>query len=133
MRDDIRPIRTEKDYNAALKRIESLMSAKKNTPEGDILEVLSTLVDSYEEKKFPIDNPDPIEAILHRMEALDLTRKDLESLLGSKSKVSEVLNKKRKLSMEMVRKLNKKMGIPAETLIKDYKIKNKPVSQVVER
>lgn len=120
---DIKPIRTRKDYNNALDRVEQLMNAKVNTPEGDELDVLATLVEVYEAKNFPISEPDPIEAIYHRMEALDMERKDMERILGSKSRVSEVLNRKRKLSMEMVRNLHSKMGLPAETLIQDYSIR----------
>lgn len=119
----VKPIKNNKDYEKALHRIENLMAAKEGTPESDELDILSTLVDVYEETHFPIRAPDPIAAIEHCMEALNLDRKDLEKMLGSKSKVSEVLNKKRKLSMEMVRSLNKGMGIPAEILIRDYKLK----------
>ena len=119
---NINPIKTKKDYNEALARIEQLMDAKKNTADADELDILATLVEAYEEKHFPIESPDPIAAIEHCMEALGFTRKDLEPLLGSKSRVSEVLNKKRKLSMDMVRNLNEKMGIPAQALIKDYEL-----------
>ena len=126
---NIKPIKTKKDYTYALKRIEKLMSAKKDSKEGDELDVLTTLVEAYEEKHFPIENPDPIAAIEHCMEALGLDRKDLEPILGSKSRVSEVLNKKRKLSMDMVRNLHNEMGIPAQTLIQDYKLSTKTVSR----
>ena len=119
---DIRPIKTKKDHANALKRIEQLMSAKANSPEGDELDVLVTLVEAYEAKHYAIDAPDPIAAIQHRMEALGMERKDLEPLLGSKSRVSEVLNRKRKLTMDMVRALHVKMNLPAEALIQDYKI-----------
>jgi len=119
---DIRPIKTKKDHANALKRIEQLMSAKANSPEGDELDVLVTLVEAYEAKHYAIDAPDPIAAIQHRMEALGMERKDLEPLLGSKSRVSEVLNRKRKLTMDMVRTLHVKMNLPAEALIQDYKI-----------
>ncbi len=119
---DIRPIKTKKDHANALKRIEQLMSAKANSPEGDELDVLVTLVEAYEAKHYTIDAPDPIAAIQHRMEALGMERKDLEPLLGSKSRVSEVLNRKRKLTMDMVRTLHVKMNLPAEALIQDYKI-----------
>ena len=120
---NIKPIKTKKDYEAALQRIENLMSAKKHTPRGDELDVLTTLVEAYEQKHFPIDNPDPIVAIEHRMEALGFERKDLAPILGSRSRVSEVLGRKRKLTMEMVRNLNAKMGIPARTLIQDYELR----------
>jgi len=120
---NIKPIKTKKDYEAALKRISGLMSVKKNTPKGDELDVLATLVEAYEQKHFQIGNPDPIVAIEHRMEALGFGRKDLAPILGSKSRVSEVLSRKRKLTMEMVRNLNAKMGIPARTLIQDYELR----------
>lgn len=119
---NINPIKTKKDYNEALTRIEQLMDAKRNTLDADELDILATLVEAYEERHFPIESPDPIAAIEHCMEALGFTRKDLEPILGSKSRVSEVLNKKRKLSMDMVRNLNEKMGIPAQALIKDYEL-----------
>ena len=118
----IKPIKTKKEHAQALKRIEVLMSAKANTPEGDELDVLVTLIEAYEAKHFAISAPDPVEAILHRMEALGMDRKDLEPLLGSKSRVSEILNRKRKLTMEMVRNLHDKMQLPAETLIQDYRL-----------
>ncbi|MDE1153157.1 MAG: hypothetical protein PW788_11530 [Micavibrio sp.] len=120
---DIKPIRNSKDYQAALKRIESLMSAKKNTAKGDELDILATLVEAYEQKNFVIDSPNPIAAIEHGMEALGLKRKDLEPILGSKSRVSEVLGRRRRLTLEMVRNLNEKMGIPAKSLIKDYELR----------
>jgi HTH-type transcriptional regulator/antitoxin HigA len=120
---DIKPVRTKKDHAAALSRIETLMSAKAGTPEGDELDILVTLVEAYEEKNFPIGNPDPIAAIQHRMEALGMERKDLEPILGSRSRVSEILNRKRKLSIEMIRNLHTQMGIPASTLIHDYEMR----------
>ncbi len=119
---DIRPIKTKKDHAAALRRIEQLMAAKANSPEGDELDILVTLVEAFEAKHYAIDEPDPIAAIQHRMEDLGMDRKDLEPLLGSKSRVSEVLNRKRKLTMDMVRSLHVSMSLPAETLIQDYKI-----------
>jgi HTH-type transcriptional regulator/antitoxin HigA len=119
---NIKPIKTKKDYQDTLKRIEALMGAKNNTPKGDELDVLVTLVEAYEQKHFLIDNPDPIVAIEHQMEALNLQRSDLTPILGSKSRVSEVLNRKRKLTMEMVRNLHTHMGIPARTLIQDYEL-----------
>lgn len=119
---DIKPVKTKKDHVNALKRIEQLMGAKANSPEGDELDVLVTLVEAFEAKHYPIDAPDPIAAIQHRMEDLGMERKDLEPLLGSRSRVSEVLNRKRKLTMEMVRTLHVKMNLPAEALIRDYKI-----------
>jgi len=120
---DIRPIKTKKDHAQALKRIEALMTAKANTPAGDELDILVTLVEAYEAKHYTIEAPDPIAAIHHRMEAMGMERKDLEPLLGSKSRVSEVLNRKRKLTMEMVRNLHENMQLPAEALIQDYAVK----------
>lgn len=120
---DIKPIKTKKDHAQALKRIETLMSAKANTPQGDELDILVTLVEAYEAKHYAIAAPDPIAAIYHRMEAMGMVRKDLEPLLGSKSRVSEVLNRKRKLTMEMVRNLHEGMQLPAEALIQDYTVR----------
>ncbi len=120
---DIKPIKTKKDHAQALKRIETLMAAKANTPEGDELDILVTLVEAYEARQYAIEAPDPIVAIQHRMEALGMERKDLEPLLGSKSRVSEVLNRKRKLTMEMVRNLHEGMQLPAEALIQDYAVR----------
>lgn len=120
---DIKPIKTKKDHAQALKRIEALMTAKANTPQGDELDILVTLVEAYEAKHYAIEAPDPIVAIQHRMEALGMQRKDLEPMLGSKSRVSEVLNRKRKLTMEMVRNLHEGMQLPAEALIQDYAVR----------
>ena len=117
---DIKPIKTEKDYNDALKKIEHLMDADPNTPEGDRLDILSTLVEVYEDKKYPIEPPDPVEAIIHEMESQGLTRKDLEFYFGNRARVSEVLNRKRSLSIGMIRKLQQGLGISAEILIKQY-------------
>ncbi len=119
---DIKPIKTEFDYNAALVEIEQLMGAEPNTPEGDKLDVLTTLVEAYEEKYYPIDPPDPIEAIIHEMESQGLTRKDLERYLGTRARVSEVLNRKRSLSLQMIRNLQEGLGISAEILINPYPI-----------
>ncbi|TFH43781.1 MAG: helix-turn-helix domain-containing protein [Lysobacterales bacterium] len=114
---EIRPIKTEHDYEQALARVSELMGARPGSDEEDELEVLSILVDSYEEKHFPIDLPDPIDAILFRIEQQGLTRKDLEPLLGSRHRVSEVLNRKRGLSLQMIQRLHEQLGIPLETLI----------------
>ena len=119
---NIKPIKNEKDYANALSLIESLMSAKPNTSQMDKLEVLTTLVEAYEEKFYNIDAPDPIEAIKFRMEQEGLKQKDLVAIVGSKSRVSEVLNKKRKLTIEMIRSLHKQLHIPVESLFLDYKI-----------
>ena len=110
-------IKTEGDYQRALARIDELMDAEPNTPEGDELELLVTLVELYEEKKYPIDMPGSIEAIKFRMEQLSLNQQALVPFIGSKSKVSEVLNKKRPLSLSMMRALHKGLGIPAEILL----------------
>lgn len=113
----IRPIKCDSDHESALKRIQALMSAEAGTEEGDELDVLATLVDAYEAKHFPIDTPDPIEAIRFRMEQTGLERKDLEPLIGSRARVSEVLNKRRGLSLKMIRALHKELDIPLEALI----------------
>ena len=115
-------IKTEQDYDATLLKIESLMSAKADTKEMDELEVLTTLVEAYEDKFYKIDVPNPIEAIRFRMEQESLKQKDLVAIIGSKSRVSEVLNKKRKLTIEMIRNLHKQLKIPVESLFLDYKI-----------
>src|SRR5256886_5450294 len=115
---DIRPLKTEADYNDALVEIEQLWGADVNTPAGDKLDILVTLVEAYENVHYPIDPPDPIEAIKFRMEQMGLSRKDLEPLIGTRTRVAEVLNGKRRLSIAMVRRLHAKLGIPAETLIR---------------
>ena len=116
----IRPIRNEQDYQNALERLEVIFDAKRETEEGDELEILSILIDNYENEHFPIGMPDPIEAIKFRMEQMGLKQKDLAEIFGFKSRVSEILNKKRKLTLEMVRKLNTQLHIPTEVLIQDY-------------
>ena len=121
---NIKPIKTEADYSEALQAIEKLMNAKKDTREGDKLDVLVTLVESYEESHHPILPPDPIEAIIHQMESQDLSRKDLEPLIGSRARVSEILNKKRSLTLSMIRKLQKGLGISAEVLVKPYRVRS---------
>jgi HTH-type transcriptional regulator/antitoxin HigA len=118
---NIKPIKTEEDYNITLIQIESLMDAKPNTPQMDKLEVLTTLVEAYEQQYYIIDAPDPIEAIKFRMEQEGLKQKDLISIVGSKSRVSEVLNRKRKLTIEMIRNLHKQLHIPIESLFLDYR------------
>jgi len=119
---NIKPIKTEEDYTATLIQIEKLMNAEPNTPKMDKLEVLTTLVEAYEAQHYVIDAPDPIEAIKFRMEQEGLKQKDLVSIVGSKSRVSEILNKKRKLTIEMIRNLHKQLHIPVESLFLDYKI-----------
>ncbi len=117
----ILPIRTEKDYQKALDRLEDIFDAKKGTEEGDELEILSILIDQYEKENFPIGMPDPIEAIKFRMEQMGMNQKDLAEVVGFKSRVSEILNKKRKLTLNMIRKLNTTLHIPTEVLVQDYK------------
>ncbi len=117
---DIRPIKTENDYKAALKEVEHLFNASTNSSEGDRLEVLTTLIEAYEEKHYPISPPDPIEAILYYIESRGLSRRDLEPFIGSRARVSEVLNRKRPLTINMIRKLHGGLGIPAEVLIQPY-------------
>jgi len=118
---NIKPIKSEKDYTATLSQIEKLIDALPNTPQMDELEVLTTLIEAYEEQHYKIDAPDPIEAIKFRMEQEGLKQKDLVSIVGSKSRVSEILNKKRKLTIEMIRNLHKQLHIPVESLFLDYK------------
>jgi HTH-type transcriptional regulator / antitoxin HigA len=114
---DIRPIKTEKDYKVALKEIEGLMEAEYGTPKGDRLDVLSTLVAAWEEKHHAIEAPDPVEAILFVMDQRGLSRRDLETYIGSRARVSEVLNHQRKLTLSMIRRLHTGLGIPAGILI----------------
>lgn len=115
---DIKPIRTDADYQAALKEIESLMMAEPDSPEGEKLDVLVTLIEAYEAKHFPMDLPDPVAAIKFEMERKGLTVKDLEPMIGKSNRVYEVLNHKRSLTLKMIWKLNRELGIPAESLIK---------------
>lgn len=117
---DWKVIKTEKDYQKALKRLETIFDSKKGSKNGDELELLSLLIDNFEKEKFPIDLPDPIEAIKFRMEQLGYTQKDLTEVIGLKSRVSEILSKKRKLTLDMIRKLNEVLGIPTEVLVRDY-------------
>jgi HTH-type transcriptional regulator / antitoxin HigA len=113
----IKPIKTKKDYKAALEKIEELFEAKPNTPDGDLLEVLVTLVEAYEQKHFNIAPPDPVEAIKFRIEQLGLKQSDLSDAMGGKNRVSEILNRKRELTADMMRKLHKQFNIPAESLL----------------
>ncbi len=117
---EIKPVRTEADYEAALKRIDLLMDADPDTPEGEQLEVLVTLVEAYEAEHYALGLPDPIEAIEFHMERLGLTRRDLEPLIGSRARVSEVLNRKRPLTLRMIRNLTNRLGIPAKVLVQVY-------------
>lgn len=113
-------IKTETEYNQALERLEEIFDAKLGTAEGDELEVLSILIDKYESEHHAIDLPDPIEAIKFRMEQLGLQQKDLVEIIGFKSRVSEVMNYKRKLTLEMIRSIHKKLSIPTNVLIQEY-------------
>lgn len=113
-------IKTEKDYQRALKRLEIIFDSKKGSKNGDELELLSLLIDNYEKEKYPIDMPDPIEAIKFRMEQLGYTQKDLIEVIGLKSRVSEILSKKRKLTLDMIRKLHVALGIPTDVLVREY-------------
>jgi HTH-type transcriptional regulator / antitoxin HigA len=119
---DIKPIKTEADYEAVLQEIDRLMDAEPDTPEGDRLDVLVTLIEAYEAKHYPIENPDPIALIVHRMEAMGMTRKDLEPMLGARGRVAEILGRKRPLTLTMIRRLTKGMQIPAEVLIQPYEV-----------
>lgn len=119
---DIKPIKTELDYQAALKEIEGLMDAQPDTPEGDRLDILTTIVEAFEAKHYPIESPDPIEAILHRMEALGIDRKDLEKMVGTRARVSEILNRRRPLTISMIRRISDKMHISANVLIQPYRL-----------
>jgi len=114
---EIRPIRTKRDHEAALKEVERLWGAKAGTPEGDRLDVLATLIEAYEAEHYPMDPPDPIEAIKFRMEQQGLTRKDLEEIIGTRTRIAEVLNRKRGLSIAMIRRLHERLGISADVLI----------------
>ena len=117
---NIKPIKTEKDYQNALNRLEKVFDAEPGTPKGDELEILALLIEKYEEKHYPIEAPDPIEAIKFRMEQMGYKQKDLEKVIGYKGRVSEVLNGKRKLNLEMVRKLHTMLHIPLEALVQAY-------------
>jgi len=114
---EIKPIKTENDYYKSLKRIEELWGAKKDTPEGDEFDLMITLAEAYEMKHFPITPPDPVDAILFRMEQMGMTKTDMAKYLGSQSRVSEVLSRKRKLTLKMVKSLYKGLKIPAEILL----------------
>ncbi|MBR8838573.1 MAG: transcriptional regulator [Stigonema ocellatum SAG 48.90 = DSM 106950] len=117
-----RPIRTETDYRAALDEIERLFDAEPNTADCNRLEVLTTLVEAYEQRHYPIAAPDPIEAILYYLESRGLSWQDLESIIGSRGEVGEVLNRQQALTLEMIRRLHSSLGIPAEVLIQPYSL-----------
>jgi HTH-type transcriptional regulator/antitoxin HigA len=116
----IQPIKNEADYDAALAHIDELWSATPNTPEGDQLAILTTLVEAYEAQVHPIAPPDPIEAILYTIESRGLSRRDLEPFLGNRARVSEILNRRRPFTLEMIRRLHYGLRIPAEVLIQPY-------------
>ena len=116
----IKPIKTKKDYTQALQRLQSIFDAKKGSRDGDELEVLSILIEKYEDEHFPVGLPDPVEAIKFRMEQLGYTQTDLAKVVGLKSRASEILSKRRKLSLEMIRELHDKLNIPTDVLIQAY-------------
>ena len=118
---DIKVIKTQTDYQQALKRFELIFDADIDSQEGDEAEIISLLIEKYEEEHYPIGSPNPIEAIKFRMEQMDLSKSDLADIIGYKSRVSEILNNKRKLTLGMIRKLHDKLKIPYESLIVDYK------------
>jgi HTH-type transcriptional regulator/antitoxin HigA len=116
----IKPIKTEKDYQDALVRLESIFDSKKGSAGGDELEILGILIEKYEDEHFPIGFPDPIEAIKFRMEQMGYTQSDLAKIVGLKSRASEILNRKRKLTLEMIRLLHNNLKIPTEVLVQAY-------------
>ena len=118
MMTEIKPIRSEADYEAALAEVAALWGSKAGTLKGDRLDVLATLIDAYENERYPMDPPDPIEAIKFRMEQQGLTRRDLEQIIGTRTRISEVLNRKRSLSIGMIRRLHERLGISADVLIR---------------
>ena len=116
----IKPIKSKKDYQAALTRLDQIFDAKPGTKDGDELEILGILIEKYEQDRYPIDFPDPIEAIKFRMEQLGYTQNDLARVVGLKSRASEILNRKRKLSLDMIRQIHQSLGIPTDVLIQSY-------------
>jgi HTH-type transcriptional regulator / antitoxin HigA len=118
MKNELKPIRTKADYEKALSEVERLWGEKTGTSDGDRLDVLATLIDAYEAEHYPMDPPDPIEAIKFRMEQQGLSRKDLEPFIGTRTRVAEILNRKRSLSISMIRRLHKHLGISADVLIR---------------
>lgn len=128
----LRPIRNEEDYETALEEIEELWGSPDGTAEADRLDVLVMLVEAYEAKHYPIPDPDPIALILHVMEARGLTRRDMEPYFGSRARVSEVLNRRRPLSLEMIRKLQRGLGLPADVLVQPYMLQTAQERTMVE-
>ncbi|MBI2799527.1 MAG: transcriptional regulator [Gammaproteobacteria bacterium] len=119
---EVRPIKTKRDYAAALEAVEALWDAPKGSKEADRLEVLTLLIQAYEARHYPIPDPDPIDFLRHIMEARELTRKDMETYLGSRARVAEVLNRVRPLTLEMIRRLAEGLNLPAEVLIRPYEV-----------
>lgn len=119
---NIKPIKTEEDYEKAMERLEEIFDASPNTEEGDEAEILAMLVDNYENQYYPIEAPDPIEAIKIRMEEMNLKQKDLVGVIGGKSRVSEILNKKKRLTVDMIRELEKSLNISASVLVNNYRL-----------
>lgn len=117
---ETRVIKTEKEYESALERLNDIFEAPINSHEGDEAELLAILIENYEQEHYPIEAPDPIEAIIFRMEQMNMSKKDLAEVIGYKSRVSEILNRKRRLSLSMIRKLHKKLRIPYESLMAEY-------------
>jgi HTH-type transcriptional regulator/antitoxin HigA len=115
---EVKPIRSRRDHEAALKEVDRLWGARTGTRDGDRLDVLATLIDVYEAEHYPMDPPDPIEAIKFRMEQQGLTRRDLEDLIGTRTRIAEILNRKRGLSIAMIRRLHERLGISADVLIR---------------
>lgn len=126
----LKPIRTEKDYRAALKRMDVIFDAPLNTKEGDEAEILSLLIENFENEHYPIEAPDPIEAIKIRMEELNIKQKDLVGIIGGKSRVSEILNRKKKLTVDMIRELEHRLQIPASVLVSSYPLQNSVEKQL---
>ena len=116
----LKPIKTEQDYELALKHLDKIFDAQPGTKEGDELEILALIIEDYEDKHFQIESPDPIEAIKFRMEQMGMNQADLAKIIGHKSRASEILNRKRKLTLKMIRKLNQKLNISTEVLVKEY-------------
>ena len=119
---DIRPIKTERDYEQALVRLEIIFDASQNSNEGDEAEILTVLIDNYENQYYPIEAPDPIEAIKIRMEDLNIKQKDLVGIIGGKSRVSEILNKKKRLTVDMIREFERILHISASILVNNYQL-----------
>ena len=118
MNGELKPIHSDADHESAMEEVARLWGARSGTPEGDRLDILATLIDAYEARRYPMDTPDPIEAIRFRMEQRGLSRKDLEPMIGARSRVAEVMNRRRGLSIEMIRRLHDELGISAEVLIR---------------